>query len=135
MTAKEFLNQGRNIEAEIKQLRGLKRRAYDMATSTVVPTDKPPGAGRGGGDVMAAYAQYQDEIEEAIARLFHTQQDILAIIGRLPNAKYRELLIARYLEGKKWEEIAEDMDCSYQNAAQFLHSKALSAVSKLLDCF
>ena len=132
MTAKEFLNQGRNIEAEIKQLRRLRSRAYDMATSTVVPTDKPPGAGRGGGDVMAAYAQYQDEIDEAIVRLFQAQQDILAAIEQVQDNRYRALLIGRYLESKKWRQIAEEMGYTEQNIKQFLHPKALAQISRII---
>ena len=53
-------------------------------------------------------------------------------IARVPDSRYRELLLGYYVEGLTWEQTAVEMGYSYQNVVQFLHPKALAQVGEIL---
>lgn len=132
MTAKEFLNRGRELDAEIEQLKRLKRKAYDQATSVTAATDKPPISGGAGRDVFASYAQYATALEEQTAELLDVQRSIREAIEQVPNGRYRRLLTARYIEGMTWEQIACDMAYSFRQVTR-MHGSALRALTEIMS--
>lgn len=132
MTAKEFLNRGRDIEKEIEQLRRLKHRAYNQATSATTTADKQPVSGGMGRDVFASYAQYTAALEEQTAELLDIQREIRAAIEKVKKARYRQLLTARYIEGMTWEQVAVEMNYSYSQIVKYLHPRALEAIREIM---
>lgn len=132
MTAKEYLNRARGLEREVTQLREMKRRAYELATSSTAKPSQAPTHGDGARDVFAAYAQYNAMLEERTAELLDVQRETLQTIERVPDSRYRQLLRARYLENKTWEEIAVQTSYSWRQVLR-LHGEALRAVSGMMS--
>ena len=77
-------------------------------------------------------ARFLDAMAECardIMQLVRLQQEIVAAINALPRPEYRLILHERYINGKKWEEIAEE--CNYDVRTIYrIHGKALAAIKK-----
>lgn len=131
VTAKEYLNRARGIEQEIRQLRRMKRSAYERATGASAAPDKLPSGGGKGNDVFTAYVQYAALLDERAAELLDVQREIEQVIRRVPDARHRQILRARYIEEKTWEQIACEMNYCYMQVCR-LHGKALEAVRELM---
>lgn len=78
--------------------------------------------------VVAKAADMQAELEGDIDRLIELQKEIVDVINTVSNTKYRELLIMRYIEGLKWEEIAEQFHFKDARQIYRLHGYALLCI-------
>ena len=58
---------------------------------------------------------------------------VMETIHMLRNDEYEHILYKRYCLMKKWEEIALEMNYSYQWVCK-LHGRALKEIEKLLNC-
>ena len=67
--------------------------------------------------------------ESRLDALYKTQQEISECIHKIENPVYRTLLIERYINCKKWEQIAEDMNYELSSVYK-LHKKAVDAICK-----
>lgn len=130
--AKEYLLRVRRAKREVQRYQALKAQARDLACSTTAPPDKLSVIGEKGGDVFARYAQYAATLDEKISDLYDLQNEVTCTIARVPDSRYRELLLGYYVEGLTWEQTAVEMGYSYQNVVQFLHPKALAQVGEIL---
>lgn len=130
--AKEYLLRVRRAKREVQRYQALKAQARDLACSSTVPPDKLSVIGGKGGDVFARYAQYAATLDEKISDLYDLQNEVTCTIARVPDSRYRELLLGYYVEGLTWEQTAVEMGYSYQNVVQFLHPKALAQVGEIL---
>lgn len=140
MTAKEYLSElqtlkqkmeslGERAEALRAQVEGIKAIVYDKDRVQVSPSDKMS-------ELMPKLIDLEEQYGTAIykyhrAVLIRTEQ--IASIG---NAKAKVLML-RYIEGKRWEQIAIDLGYSYRNITR-LHGKALAAFERkykvVLEC-
>ncbi|WP_346704010.1 hypothetical protein [uncultured Agathobaculum sp.] len=130
--AKEYLLRVRRAKREVQRYQALKAQARDLACSSTAPPDKLTVIGGKGGDVFARYAQYAATLDEKISDLYDLQNEVTCTIARVPDSRYRELLLGYYVEGLTWEQTAVEMGYSYQNVVQFLHPKALAQVGEIL---
>lgn len=130
--AKEYLLRVRRAKREVQRYQALKAQARDLACSSTAPPDKLSVIGGKGGDVFARYAQYATTLDEKISDLYDLQNEVTCTIARVPDSRYRELLLGYYVEGLTWEQTAVEMGYSYQNVVQFLHPKALAQVGEIL---
>lgn len=130
--AKEYLLSVRRAKREVQRYQALKAQARDLACSTTAPPDKLSVIGGKGGYVFARYAQYAATLDEKISDLYDLQNEVTCTIARVPDSRYRELLLGYYVEGLTWEQTAVEMGYSYQNVVQFLHPKALAQVGEIL---
>nr|DAO23239.1 MAG TPA: Protein of unknown function (DUF1492) [Caudoviricetes sp.] len=130
--AKEYLLRVRRAKREVQRYQALKAQARDLACSSTAPPDKLSVIGGKGGDVFARYAQYAATLDEKISDLYDLQNEVTCTIARVPDSRYRELLLGYYVEGLTWEQTAVEMGYSYQNVVQFLHPKALAQVGEIL---
>lgn len=134
MTAKEYLQRVRDVQAEVGQLRRLRQQAYEQATRATARPSKAPAHGAGdGGGLLAGYADCAAELDSAVERLFAIEREVLAVIAQVPDSRYRRLLRARYVEGKTWEEIACEMHYSYTQVVKYFHPRALSCVEDAIE--
>lgn len=135
MTAKEYLQRVRDVQAEVAQLRRLRQRAYEQATRATARPSKAPAHGSGdGGGLLAGYADCAAELDHAVERLLAVEREVLGVIEQVPDSRYRRLLRARYVEGKKWEAIALEMHYSYTQVVKYLHPRALACVQDAIEC-
>ena len=94
-------------------------------------------AGGGGGapdrraDVVARIVDAERELDAEINRMLDAKAEIALAIERVPDARMRLLLEMRYLNGYKWEYIAQKLEMSAQ-WTYTLHGRALEHVKKIL---
>ncbi|WP_405366286.1 hypothetical protein [Ruminobacter sp.] len=69
----------------------------------------------------------QEELCSAMADLVDVTCEIGKAIQKLDNYDYQDLLVNRYVLGKTWEKIAEDMNYGIRNVHR-LHGEALREI-------
>lgn len=133
MNAKEWLMRAWKIDREINALLKAKETAFDRLTGS--------GAARGSDPVsdtkdphraFDSYIQLSDSLDRRIEDLYTMKAEIMEVINCVKNNTQRVLLINRYVLFKTWEQIAVDMNYSYQGVLK-IHSAALLSVNKLLE--
>lgn len=115
MTAKEFLSLYREAEVKILQNRekmlSTERRAWEICSRKY----------------FDHASEFEDRLWEENEELACVMADIERAVGRLADGNMKEVLWERYIEGRKWTEIAEKMCYSEQHIHR-LHQKALGQV-------
>lgn len=131
MTAKEYLNQARHLDAlincrlrEIDYWRELSSsvsgmRFDGMPHSPNRPTDAPFVR------CLEKIDEIQQSVEEKVAYLISLRDEINARIDMLDNHEEQVLLRYRYIDGFTWEEIESIMNVSERTAFR-IHGNALA---------
>jgi len=96
---------------------------YDLDKVQTSPTDRMP-------DVAGDLAEVQAIIDQRIERLSGDIMLANHVIDQMPTAECRQLLMLRYLSGKRrplsWNDIADKMDYSVDHVQGKLHRKAIN---------
>ncbi len=131
MTPKEYLSQYGQLNREIDRLLEEKARWMALALrATPSLSEEPKGGGRPGGRIPAAVekiAEWEEKINEKIDRLVKLRQEIEERVRCIPDPKQREVLLRRYVQGQKWEQIAVQMNLDYRWVLR-LHGRALLTI-------
>ena len=110
------------IEDEIKKLRESKM------SPSVSLSGMPHGSGQGD---LSSYAAKLDEqirkLQEWKQEKAKMYEDILSRIRRVEDDNQRALLMYRYIQGMRWEEVAAKMGYTWRWTHK-LHSKALDTI-------
>lgn len=135
MTAKEYLNQAYRVYELIESNNRQIQRLRDMSTNITVGFDERVQGGKPGG--MAATVEKIVELQAIIKsesdRLTNLLIEIRNVINQVSDADERLLLTLRYLEFKKWDDIAEIMHID-QRQVYRIHGKALKNVIIPQNC-
>ena len=127
---KEWLQRGRKLDAEIKQLEKAKIEAFVRASGGAVDTSVERVQGGGGNATekkILKYIEYVKLIDECIEKLTVIKTEILKCINDVDNPTYRAILIAYYVNNQTWEKVAEDMRYNLRWVYR-VHKKALKAI-------
>lgn len=136
MTAKEYLSRAYNIDKrieanyeEIQRLRAIAERATSTYSAVRVSgTDRR--------SKLEFAIERIDELERKILDdtndLVTVRRDIRDAINHIAAPEQRQLLQLRYLNGKRWEEIATTMNYSLRRVHS-IHSKALQNVAYIIS--
>ena len=130
MTAKEYLSkiQGYKqtlqkyvdrIEELYADASGLKAIVYDKDRAQVSPEDR----------MEKIFIKIEAEAEKYARARIRYERELhkrIDMIGALDNAQYIQILTLRYIDGKRWEEIACLMNYSFRHVTR-LHGQALAA--------
>lgn len=127
MTAKDWLNRGRRLSREIESLEAAKQSAYELVTGTTSAPSASPAGGSRDPHKFEAYAEYEALIDKRVAELISIRAEIITAVQKVEDARYRKLLIDRYVRELTWEQIAVEMRYTYRGVLT-LHGKALKAV-------
>ena len=76
-------------------------------------------------DTIAKIVDLEKDIEKHIQKLTAYESIALQLITKLPEPIHQSVLIARYIEGKKWDTISIDLSYSIAHVYK-LHNAALS---------
>lgn len=132
MEIRTWLNRAWKLDAEIRTLEMAKieeRRRVLSTTSTpseiVVASTKNPHK-------YDRLVELEDKIDEIIDREFAIKKEILEFISDIPDARFRTLLIGRYIRFMTWERIAVQMHYSYKQTLR-LHKAALKMCEEFWD--
>ena len=117
------------IERRIKRLQVEKQGWMEKATA-VSPnlSDMPKGGGTDKiQNAVCRIADIEADINREIDRQIDLRERIEAAIRAIPDGRLRDLMRYRYMDGMTWEEIAVEMEISYQWVCK-LHGDALKEI-------
>ncbi len=131
--AGDYLSRVRRLEEELSL-----KLQYLSTLRTQTPTFAPHERVTGGdiGDSTAHRAIRIEELSAEIEGLYnaieHARRETEQLVRSLPDARVRMLLEMRYLNGYKWDAIADTMFVTPRSALR-MHQKALHTVYALLS--
>ena len=136
MSAKVYLNRVRilniAINSKINQLRELNE--MKTAIGSPMRTDDPVQTSKSGeapyARIVERIAEIEQEIRDSISVYTDTKARIIEEISALSRPEYVDLLVRRYSNFERLEQIAYEMHYSYDHVRR-LHGLALSEFEKL----
>ena len=131
MTAKEWLNRAKNIDNEIKTLEEQKEILFSELTNCTSPTDIERVSSSKLNmeeEKRIKYIALTNEIDELIIALSDAKLEIIEKIKTIPESVYRTLLYERYINLKKWYQIAAIINYSESHTKYVLHNIALKYI-------
>lgn len=136
-TAKEYLARLRNADLKIEARRLEIEQLKILATCTGgLNTDQVNVKSSKAADSMAKkvidFVDKEAELKKDIERLIELRHQIIDMIFKLEDVRYIEVLFKRYVQYKRFEQIACEMSFSYDRA-RHLHIEALRAFETKLD--
>ncbi len=133
MRVKDYLGQTRHLDGLIKARKEQLAELRDMSENIRVNRlSKMPRCKSQGDTISATVARLVDLelfIEASIERLAALKKDIALLVEGLPELELRRVLELRYLNCKKWEEIADDMSYNFRHVHR-LHARALARLEE-----
>ena len=127
MNAKEFLMRGINLERRVEtikdQIEHYKALVNDCSV-TYSDSPKSTASNYKLEDCTQKIMDLQEELCSAMADLVDVTCEIARAIQKLGDYDYQDLLVKRYVLGKTWEKIAEEMNYELRYIHK-LHGKAL----------
>ena len=137
MKAKEYLNKIRTMEAginadieEIESLTTLATKVTSVISDDRVQTSSNQQKIE---TYSVKIADLKSKIARELVEFLEYKKTVKKIIRESCSTDCVTLLHKRYFQYKKWEEIAVEMNYSYQWVSDGLHKKALKQVQKELD--
>ena len=136
MTAKEYLNHAINldkeIDAKIESLQALRELATKCTTTYSDMPHSPSRNVHKREEVICKIIDLDNLITEKIDELVDFKKDVYSVINRLPDRDYRTILEKRYIHGKEWQIIADEMHYTERWITK-LHGRALQELDRMLD--
>ena len=136
MTAKEYLMQVRNLESKMKILKEEIDTLREMVVSTGAIQQGERELSSGTQDKMAETIckinEKECEWNDLMREFALARANVIINIQKLNNPEYEQILYKRYCQSKKWEEIALEMNYTYQWVCK-LHGRALLELDKVLN--
>lgn len=134
--AVELFNKARLLDMEIDTLIEESQSIRDMATRVTSTINDIPGAPLKNNDrfqdTMVSLIDYECKINSRIDELVNLKQEINDIINKLPRLEHRIVLAKRYLQRKRWEQIAVEMKYEERQVRRF-KTEALNEADKILS--
>lgn len=130
MTPKEYLSQIKRLDMLIQQR--IEQKAELESLCGIVGqgiSEKVQSSPKGEASfvrIVEKIDAMQKEINALIDKYVDLKQQIIGQIQALKDDRYSAILSKRYINGKRLDEIADDMKCSYQRM-KHLHGYALKA--------
>lgn len=81
------------------------------------------------GETIVKIVALEADINRRIDELVSMKQEAFTMINRIPDLDQQNILIGRYIQLKKWEDISEELNYSMQWVFE-LHGKGLLAFAK-----
>lgn len=131
MTAKEFLQKGRQLNFELEELKEARERAFGVACSASVQGNEErvqTSSGNATEGKFITYSDYSIEIDRRIKELSEYRSEMLRAINTIESSVYRSILIARYINCKRWEDVAAGINRDLRYTFK-LHRRALQKMS------
>lgn len=138
MTLKAFLNQGYHAKARIRAKEERIENWRQIAES-ITAQIRPGSAGsslpsKKVEDCACNIVDLQNEIKEEIAALIQAEREVGKFIQEAPlDETSRFIMELRYLNYKKWEEIAVELNYAYRWIMR-RHKRAIAVLEELWPC-
>lgn len=133
MNTKQYLNQVRRYDRMINNKLSEIYQLKTLATSISVATDADRVQSSGNkdrmGNVVARLVDIERETDKLIQVYTEKRQIIISQIDSMEDINFYDVLFHRYIEGKTFEAIADDMHYSWRQVMR-IHDDALVAFEK-----
>ena len=138
MTPKEYLSQIKRLDVLIQQRLEQKeelRQLCGLAGNTIGEKVQTSPKGEAAFvRIIEKIEAIEEELNGLIDNFVDTKRLIIEQIQAMPDIRYSQVLFKRYVEGKRLEGIAVDMNYSY-NRMRHIHGYALKAFGEQFsDC-
>lgn len=132
MTTKEYLSQARwldkQINSNLELLSELKSRAESFPAVNLSGDKVQSGQTIDRvADIVIKIVDLEKTIDAQIDKYVDLKKEIKEKIDAIDNIEYRIILQERYLNFKKWEQIAVDLNYAYRHVLR-LHGEALKKI-------
>ncbi len=135
MTAKQYLGQIRSLDIKIRQR---KREIEELklsatCTGSISAQDEKVQTSASGDKLLNAVARYVDleaETQNMIDAMQKKRHKIIAEIQSLEDSRYIEILYKRYVEFKRFDQIARECNYSCTHIKR-MHGQALQEFTKI----
>lgn len=132
--AKDYFSQIRKTDRLIQRLTdtvntlrsGLTSQSYELKPDKVQTSGPKDTLG----ETIAKIMSLEDDINTRIDELVTMKKEAFSMINRIPDLDQQNILIGRYIQLKKWEDIALELNFSIQWVYE-LHGKGLLAFSQM----
>ena len=138
MRAKEYLRSLKRLDVKIKHLRWelaeLENKAIGIS-SVDYSGDNVQSSSSGDPafvKMMPKIKAVKDELEKAIEDFVEKRHEMILMIDSLSNTNHTQVLFKRYVEFKKFEDIATEMSYEVQSVKN-LHWRAIQEFERLLE--
>lgn len=129
MTAKEFLRSARGVDRRVdeaqERLERLRAKLENGRMSSL--TGMPRGGGADWTETADRLIELEKRVNARIRELVRLKRAAMDAIDRVGDARQREVLELYYLDGYKWEQVAERMEMDVRQVFR-LHGKALQRI-------
>ena len=133
MNTKQYLNQVRRYDRMISNKLSEIYQLKTLATSISVATDgdrvQSSGSKDRMGNTVARLVDLERETDKLIQVYTEKRQVIISQIDSMEDMNFYDVLFHRYIEGKTFEAISEDMHYSWRQVMR-IHDDALAAFEK-----
>ena len=136
MKAKEFFRQVQRAESELKILNEKLRHYEDLGFSMGGASGMIGNKNRGSSRVELAACGAVDALQDVRTK----QRELMAIVKRaeriikqIPQEKYRQLLEYKYICGKSFRWISDELEYNDPNSVYRAHGWALKEAQKILN--
>lgn len=135
ITAKQYLKELKRLDTSIQSKMQEKKDLY-FGTVGAIRMDKEQVQASGSNDMIPnlieRVAALEQEINREIAVFVDRKHEIIAQINMLTNETHVSLLLKRYVEYKRLEEIAAEMGYTYKYVSR-IHGYALQEFEKTFE--
>ena len=131
-TAKQYLNRVRRVDKEITALLRMVEKTKDSVTSITQKYDSDGAQSTKDPHKFDRLVMLESVVDEKVYQLVDLKAEILQTIMKLEDNRQRIVLIEYYLEMKTWEQVAVDMNYSFQHVMR-MHGYALQEVQKIIN--
>lgn len=136
MDAKEYLNQVKKLDFQIKNKLIEKQQWKDIALGITANMDGERVQSSGAKSKMASAVEkcvdMEAEIDSLVDRLIDTKKDVIQTIEKLDSPMSYDLLHKKYIQFMTFEEIAEYYGRDYTTITT-AHGRALKSVQAIID--
>ena len=139
MNAKTYLQQYKKLKYALENKRSMLAELRSAAISIgAVDYSKPavvksPNSEAGYAKLIERIEDLETKVYADLKRLYGLKYKMEQEIGLIEDAECYELLYKRYLECKRWELIAVEMNYSFDHVSGALHNRALKLFAKVLS--
>ncbi len=132
LTAKQWLERGRNLRIELKSIKELKAAYIEKITKCTAPTDKERISGsKKENYAKEKYIELSIKLDKKEIELENILDEIETAIESVPDSVCRTILRERYLKHKAWWQIANIVHYHEKYVIQDLHPRALGYVEEI----
>lgn len=133
--AKEYLNKVRYIDNEIDAKEEIKARMRERLVNIKATQhreiDVQGGKRKTNEDRILDYIEYAEQINELIDKLINLKMTVVEQIEQIDDGLYRTILTERYVNNRKWDDVAEILGYEDTRPLFRIHNDALREFGKI----